>query len=145
MLRNALGDAYDQVHLRLHGLQDGLGRKGRGHVDHGRVGARGRHRLAHCVEHGKPQVLCAPLLGSYARNLLIARKEREAREEGMKAREEGRTEGKQEEGRKGGKRGRKEGTERGRERREEDKGDANISRCFLSVSSVIDAAYNAAS
>lgn len=82
VLWNALGDAHHEVQFRLHGLQNGLGRKGRRHVDNGRVGARGGHCLAHCVEHWEPQVLCAALLRCNTRNLLGPRKE--GRKEGMR-------------------------------------------------------------
>ena len=64
--RNALGNANDQFHAGVHGLQDGIRGKGRRHVNNGGVGAGGGDRLADRVEHGQVEMLRAALVRCYA-------------------------------------------------------------------------------
>ncbi len=49
--RNALGDAHDQIDVRVGGFHDGVCCTRRRHEDNGRVRARLLHRLMHGVEY----------------------------------------------------------------------------------------------
>ena len=61
--RNALGDAHDQAHLGIDRLEDRIrGERGR-HVDHRRVGAGARDRVATVSNTGSPRWVVPPLPG----------------------------------------------------------------------------------
>ena len=57
--RDALGDADDELDAGVRRLEDRVGREGGRHVDHRRVRAGLRDRVAHGVEHRQPEVLLA--------------------------------------------------------------------------------------
>ena len=62
--RDALGDADDELDARVDRLEDRVGRAGRRHEDHRRVGAGLLHRLRRrCRTRGKPFVHLAALAG----------------------------------------------------------------------------------
>ena len=72
VLRDALGDAHDQGHLRLDRLEDRCSGGRRRHVEHRRVSAGPCLGLRDRGEHGQPQVLRARLLGVHPADHLRA-------------------------------------------------------------------------
>ena len=70
--RDALGDAHDERDTGVGRLEDRVRRVGRGHVDHARLGAGLRDRVAHGVEHRQTEVLLAASARRHAADQLGA-------------------------------------------------------------------------
>ena len=70
--RDAFGDADDQLHLGVDRLKDGVGGKGRRHIDHRCIGPGDGARLVDRVEHRQVKVAAAALAGRDAADHLGA-------------------------------------------------------------------------
>ena len=72
MHRNAFGDADDQRNLRIDGFENGIGRKGRRHIDDGGISAGFLAGFQHGVKTGKTDMRRATLAGRHAAHHLGA-------------------------------------------------------------------------